>query len=296
LKLVRKGKFEFEPQHIWKDVSENAHDLIRRILCVEVDARFGADQAFHHAWCCTQKSETGITISGALVAQIHRFLTNNRLKRVALRMIAREIDDDVIAQQRSVWLSIDDDNSGSLTLNEMHEAVRRLDVNDMIRDGMVEIVAQLDPTGSGVVEWTEFLAASLDKKQYLKEEICRAAFVRLDFDGDGLLSRKDLGRLLSDKDGMRDAGLTGATLGEMVDELEQIMITSDVNNDGGVSFEEFMQLMADDGALPAITAARKRSIRENDYGDDLRRFWKEQNERVESEKEQPDESDLEEAD
>merc|ERR1719446_1040992 len=122
-------------------------------------------------------------------------------------------------------------------------------------------MCQLDPTGSDVVQYTEFLAATLNKQQYWQEDVCRAAFVRLDFDGDGIVSRKDLGRLLSDKDGMRDAGLTGASLCELIDELENIMNDADGNNDGGVSFEEFMELMDDEGPLPSRSALSLRSQR-----------------------------------
>lgn len=263
LKLVRKGKFEFEPSQVWKDVSENAHDLIKKILCVNVQDRCTADQAFHHPWCDLKASdeEADKGISKQMIGDILRFFTNNRLKRVALRIIARQIDDGAIESQRSVWLSVDTDNSGTLTLDEMNKAVMRLDVSDMTRAGMIKIICHLDPTGSGIVEYTEFLAACLNKQQYMQEQVCRAAFVRLDFDCDGIVSRKDLGRLLSDKDGMRDAGLTGASLCELIDELENIMNDADGNNDGGVSFEEFMELMDDEGHLPWQTAVSLRTKR-----------------------------------
>jgi calcium-dependent protein kinase len=278
LKMVRKAKFEFEPQQIWKNVSENAHDLISRILTANVIARLTAEEVFHHAWLMMHEpgdEEGHKDISKEMIAQIHRFLTNNRLKRVALRIIARQIDDDAIDQQRSVWLSVDEDNSGTLTLDEMQKAVMQLDVSEMTKKGMVEIMSQLDPTGEGHVEYTEFLAACLDKKQYMQEDVCRAAFVRLDFDGDGIVSRKDLGRLLSDKDGMRDAGLSGASLCELIDELENIMSDADGNNDGGVSFEEFMLLMNDEGPLPsrsAVSMRRQRHSQQN-YALDMKQIY-----------------------
>jgi calcium-dependent protein kinase len=265
LKLVRKGKFQFQPSQVWAEISALAHELIRKILSVKVHDRCSADQAFHHDWCMLTRrdstKEGDEAITKQLVEGMHRFLTNNRLKRVALRIIARQIDDDSIKRLRSVFLTMDADNSGSLTVDEMTEATNKLDVGEMVRGGMVAIMCQLDPTGSGVVEYTEFLAATMSKSQYLQEDVCRAAFIRLDSDGDGILSRKDLGRLLSDKDGMRDAGLTGASLTELISEMEHIMEEADGNNDGGVSFEEFMELMNDDGPLPSKSAIQARAKR-----------------------------------
>lgn len=278
LKRVRKGRFEFEPSDVWIHISQHAHDLIRNILCVKVADRCNADQAFHQPWCemlAEAESQGRPTISKDMVEQIHGFLTNNRLKRVALRIIARQIDDDAIEAQRSVWLSVDQDNSGTLTTEEMAKAILNLDATDMAKAGMVEIMRQLDPTGSGIVEYTEFLAACLTKTQYMQEEVCRAAFHRLDFDHDGIVSRKDLARLLSDKDGMRDAGLTGASLCELIDELENIMQDADGNNDGGVSFEEFMELMGDDGHVPSQSAVSRRSARPShaNYLKNMQETW-----------------------
>jgi len=267
LKLVKKGKYEFEPKHIWSRVSDSAQELVKEILCLNVEDRCTADQAFHHAWVHSalmrRKSyrECDERISKQLIEGMHRFLTNNRLKRVALRIIARQISDESIERLRSIFLSIDTDNSGSITAEEMTEAVSQLDVDDMSRSGLVEIMCQLDPTGSGKVEYTEFLAASMSKHQYLQEDVCKAAFLRLDSDGDGVLTRKDLGRLLSDRDGMRDAGLTGASLAELICELEHIMDEADEDKNGGVSFEEFMQLMDDDGYLPLHSAMEARQKR-----------------------------------
>jgi len=60
---------------------------------------------------------------------------------------------------------------------------------------------------------------------------------------------------------MRDAGLTGASLTELLCELEHIMDEADEDKNGGVSFEEFMQLMDDDGHLPLRSAMESRQKR-----------------------------------
>lgn len=190
--------------------------------------------------------------------QMHQFLTNNRLKRVALRLIASQIQDESIDRLRSIFLTMDDDNSGTIMRAEMEEAVQRLDVDPMAQAGMVEIMCQLDPTGSGAVEYTEFLAATMSKEQYLKEDVCMSAFVRLDNDADGMISRKDLARLLADREGVRDAGLEGATISELTSELDAMLRDCDDDHDGGINFHEFMELMADESSHFADSAVASR--------------------------------------
>merc|ERR1719203_1002346 len=121
-------------------------------------------------------------------------------------------------------------------------------ISTMAQAGMVEIMCHLDPAGSGSVEYTEFLAATMSKEQYLREDVCMSAFVRLDGDGDGVITRKDLARLLADREGVRDAGLEGATISELTSELDAMLRDCDDDNDGGINFKEFMELMADESS------------------------------------------------
>jgi len=193
-----------------------------------------------------------------ILAKVQQYLTNGRLKRVALHIIAWVIDDTAIAHLRNLFLSVDKDHSGTLSIDEMHEAVSKIDTCELEKAGMVQIMCQLDPTGSDIIEYTHFLAATLSKEQYLQPVVCKAAFHRLDVDHDGVLSRRDLARLLADEDNVRDVGLVTTSLCELVTELEQIMAEADENQDGGICFDEFMQVMEADASLPA---APERSFR-----------------------------------
>jgi len=58
---------------------------------------------------------------------------------------------------------------------------------------LMESVAGAD--GTGAINYTEFLAASLDRRAYLREDVCWTAFSVFDLDGDGRISVEDLPRL-----------------------------------------------------------------------------------------------------
>jgi len=49
LKNVKTCKYKFDKRH-WKGVSEEAKDLIRGLLTIDVTKRFTADQALNHSW------------------------------------------------------------------------------------------------------------------------------------------------------------------------------------------------------------------------------------------------------
>lgn len=101
-------------------------------------------------------------------------------------------------------------------------------------EDLKEVLAQIDSDGSGQIDYTEFLAATLDKRQYLKEDVCWAAFKVFDRDGNGVISKKELADVLTDGD------MESVWGKEM---LAQIMQDADTNGDGEIDFQEFLLMM-----------------------------------------------------
>jgi len=91
----------------------------------------------------------------------------------------------------------------------------------------------VDSDGSGVIDYTEFLAATLDKKVYLAEDVCWQAFRVFDRDGDGKISKEEMQQVLGDDDVQNAAAR----------DMAAIMQEIDKNGDGEIDFEEFMQMM-----------------------------------------------------
>mmetsp|Transcript_14175 Transcript_14175/g.24939 ORF Transcript_14175/g.24939 Transcript_14175/m.24939 type:complete len:109 (-) Transcript_14175:99-425(-) len=87
----------------------------------------------------------------------------------------------------------------------------------------------LDTDGSGSIDYSEFLASTLSRKQYLKEEAAWAAFRMFDKDGDGQITKEELALVLEDKD--------------LAISLE-IMKEVDTDKSGSISFEEFKVMLS----------------------------------------------------
>merc|ERR1712232_487564 len=83
-------------------------------------------------------------------------------------------------------------------------------------------------------DYTEVLAATLDKRTYLKRDICWSAFRVFGRNGDGKISQEELKAVLGDE-GIVDA------LGKSL--IELLMGEVDSNGDGFIDFDEFMAMM-----------------------------------------------------
>merc|ERR1711865_1136525 len=102
-----------------------------------------------------------------------------------------------------------------------------------------QIVADVDGNGSGVIDYTEFLAATLQKKLYLQEDVCWKAFTTFDQNGDGKISPEELRQVLTN--GSVEEALGAESIAELMREV-------DGNGDGMIDFDEFMDMMRSHGS------------------------------------------------
>merc|ERR1712014_519108 len=66
------------------------------------------------------------------------------------------------------------------------------------------MVDGLDGDGSGYIDYSEFLAATLDRRTLLTEDVCWIAFNIFDLDNDGRITQAELKQVLS-VDGVSEA-------------------------------------------------------------------------------------------
>lgn len=152
-----------------------------------------------------------------------------------------------IAVLRDTFKSLDGDGDGCLSKQEVRDRMAETEasyLSDMSMD-LNAIVQGVDTDGNGIISWTEFVAAALDKRYYMKRDLCRAAFSVFDQDGDEKISVKDLQAILKDKSII---GLTHCRTSH------EILREVDRNGDGNIDFEEFMLMMEDGQQLSPTTA------------------------------------------
>ena len=90
-----------------------------------------------------------------------------------------------------------------------------------------ELFKMADTDHSGYIDYSEWIAATINKKKILSDENLKAAFKMFDVDGDGAISPDELKIILG----------KGKNIKEEV--WKEIIADVDSNNDGQVDFEEF---------------------------------------------------------
>jgi len=233
LRKVQKGTFEFEPQE-WRQVSKDAIRLIKHMMRRDPEKRFTAEQSLNDSWIANlAPTAKGKNIGSKVISGLQKFRNENRLKKLALHVIAEQADETKMGKLREIFVALDDNGDGRLTLVEMKEGLEQAGFDEIPAD-FKQLVEQVDVDGSGGIDYTEFLAATLDQEYYLDEAVCWRAFKTFDLDGNGVIDQEELRAMLK-TDSVQDA----------VDNkvIAELLQNADTNGDGEIDFQEFLELM-----------------------------------------------------
>ena len=123
---------------------------------------------------------------------------------------------------------IDFEDFKSFIINNQDNEIMGGENDEEIRKKFLEI----DVDGNNKIDFTEFLAANMDKSIYHDKEKLRIAFDAFDIDKNGIINKEDIINILK-MDNLYDAN-------KLVSDLIE---PNDINKDGKIDFDEFCKLM-----------------------------------------------------
>ncbi|KAL6781282.1 hypothetical protein ACKKBG_A10510 [Auxenochlorella protothecoides x Auxenochlorella symbiontica] len=141
----------------------------------------------------------------AYLRDVRRFAAASAFKKLAMLVIARQLDAAEVGALRDLFASLDPCGSGVLTLRQLRAALGGR-VADPDLAAALEV---LDLKRRGThVDFDEFLAAALEEQQLVTETKMRAAFDYFDKDALGVITPDQLGSVLRDV-GMQHGDVQG---------------------------------------------------------------------------------------
>merc|ERR1740130_1373114 len=235
LKKVKLGNFAF-PASDWKHISEQAKNLIKKCLKLNPADRVTPEQAVSDVWIQDKAPQPDdVPLPVDFLSNLRRFKSSNRLKKAALHLIAHQMDEKSIQDLRDTFHALDENQDGLLSIAEMMKGLEK-SLTEIPPD-FQQLMEKVDTSGDGIIDYTEFIAATLEKQMYVREDICWSAFRFFDRDGNGKISRSEISQVLNDGD-----------VSEFMDAqvIADVMKEFDTNGDGEIDFDEFMAMMRND--------------------------------------------------
>jgi calmodulin len=145
-------------------------------------------------------------------------------------------DDDLtaehVAASKEAFAMFDKNGDGAISVKELTTVMRSLGLNPTENE-IIEIMAHLDLDGDGEISLSEFVHIVLDRMRLLDtEDEIRKVFRVFDKDGNGFISGAELKYMLTNM---------GHKLDD--DEVEELLATADIDGDGQLNYEEFVQML-----------------------------------------------------
>ena len=233
--LITNIKYDFDKEH-WKNISKYAKELIKNML-TPAKNRFSAKQVLSSKWLEIKlKDNIEDNITNILdYKQISKFKTYSKLKKAILTFIASRLSVEESSIIRNIFFNIDEDKNGYISFEDF----RKYLINEYDIDDLVENEEELKTGFEGVdidhnnqIDYTEFLAANLDEKIFLKTEKLKEAFRIFDINDNGAIKREDIIRVMKLEN-----------LKNKNEIADKIIEENDFDKDGKINFADFVKIM-----------------------------------------------------
>ncbi|XP_026666112.1 LOW QUALITY PROTEIN: calcium-dependent protein kinase 17-like [Phoenix dactylifera] len=225
---VLKGDLDFSSDP-WPSISESAKDLVRRMLVRDPKKRLNAHEVLCHPWVQVDGVAPDKPLNSAVLSRLKQFSAMNKLKKMALRVIAEMMSEEEITGLKEMFKMIDTDNSGQITYEELKVGLQRVGAN--LKDTEISALMEAaDIDNSGTIDYGEFIAARLHLNKIEREDNLFVAFSYFDKDGSGYITQDELQKACE------EFGIEDAHLEEMIREIDQ-------DNDGRIDYNEFVEMM-----------------------------------------------------
>lgn len=227
-KEILQGPLDFESEP-WPSISDSAKDLIRNMLTRDPRKRFTAHQVLCHPWIVDVGVAPDKPLDSAVLSRLKQFSAMNKLKKMALRVIAERLSEEEIGGLKKLFKMIDTDGSGTITYDELKNGLKRVG-SELMESEIQSLMDAADIDNNGTIDYGEFLAATVHMNKLEREENLINAFSFFDKDGSGYITIDELSQAC------KDMGLADGHLDEMIQEIDQ-------NNDGQIDYSEFTAMM-----------------------------------------------------
>jgi len=234
--LSREKTVPLQPEKVWQKSSSDCRAFIAACLAYRPEERPAVPNLLESPWIVkakkayeaalkTQHQKGNAQLIGAddIVGGFNAITEKSEFEKAAITALAHQLPESSVSRLRLMFEELDSSGDGKLTVEEIRTGLKKLGHLEGSAE-IMELLEAADTDGSGMIEYTEFIACTVDRRKAANADATKAAFKVFDADGDGAIT----------VDEVREA------LGE---EAAAALADADGDGDGKVSVAEFQKLL-----------------------------------------------------
>lgn len=228
-----KGEFVF-PEEEWILVSEEAKNLIKKMLTMNTEQRISALDSLQDIWFKNNetKPESDHNLAKSTLSNMIKFKKNRKLEKATVAFITTQLilkDERLeLEKQFKEW---DINGDGVLSKNEIIKGYKKV-YNHVDENEIENMIKSIDLDGNGVIDYHEFLVCTLHRDKILRTDNLELCFQAFDLDNSGKISLDEIVALF--KKGNKK---------KYLDAFKKMISEADTNEDGEISLEELKDIM-----------------------------------------------------
>ena len=244
LRAVSIGKYD-TTMDSYKSLSNNAKDLIGKLLTFNPSSRITAEQALSHPWFKTSEFATiyrcntlDVNEAKNLMTNLEFYKSDNIIKCAVLAyLVHQNTNDKRCIKAAYLFNEIDLNKDGKLEKNELQSAfIKYFELTpEQAQKKANAIFLNIDTDNNGFIESEEFIRATINPNMFTSENYLKAAFNYFDDDKNGTISVAEVEAKFYQSSKNKNEN-TKIQLRNMFNQI-------DANGDGQISFNEFSEMI-----------------------------------------------------
>jgi calcium-dependent protein kinase len=228
---IKKGNFHFYyPQ--FKNVSDNAKDLISQLLKYDKNKRISAKDALNHPFF-TEDFNLNQKIDINILIRLKNLKSYNKIQQAVIAYLTMSfIDKDEEKKLRDVFRYIDKNSSGYIKKDDIKKAFKEQNL-EIDENNLKNIFDILDSDSNGYIEYQEFLRALVDKENLFSENNLKQVFELFDKDKSGQITWDDLYGIFFQSE---NKNINEETVQKFLEEIN-------MKKEDSINFEQFSKIM-----------------------------------------------------
>ncbi|KAJ6978515.1 hypothetical protein NC653_026818 [Populus alba x Populus x berolinensis] len=216
---ILQGDIDFESDP-WPSISNSAKDLVRRMLTQDPKKRITSAQVLEHPWI--KEGGADKPLDSAVLSRMKQFRAMNKLKKLALKVIAENLSEEEIKGLKTMFTNMDTDKSGTITYEELKTGLARLG-SKLSEVEVKQLMEAADVDGNGSIDYIEFISATMHRYKLERDEHLYKAFQYFDKDSSGFITRDELESAMKEY-GMGDE----ATIKDIIAEVDADNVSAEL--------------------------------------------------------------------
>ena len=242
INAVKRGRYDTSNPR-YQSLSENAKDLITKLLKFNSTERITASEALKHPWFNTEDIKRidylDENIVRELISNLEKYKSDNIIKCAVLAYLVHQNSNiQSCIDASKLFNSLDENHDGKLQKDELKNGyIKYFNLSEQQAINKVNyIFKNIDTDNNGMLESEEFIRACINPNIFASQNYLKVAFNYFDKEGDGSISLTEIEEKFFKSS--KQTSDTKAKLQAMFNEI-------DINKDGFISFEEFSYMVRD---------------------------------------------------